>query len=298
IDDILIYSKMKEEHEIHLGLILDLLKKQKLYAKFSMCEFWLQEVQFVGHVVNSDGIHVDLGKIEAVKDWEALKSPMKVHSFLGLAGNYRQFNDKLCNSPVLALPDGLEDIMIELFSDYDYEIRYHPGKANVVADALSKKERIKPRRVRAINMAIRSSIKKIDARCIRDTFGYEYVRLTTLQTDGESWCTIQILKDTLKACVIDFEISWDIHLPLAEFSGVVRFGKKEKLAPSVHDTFHVSNLKKFLAGPTLHVPLEEIHVDAKLNFMEELEENLEREIKKLKRSRIFIVKIGYRANDS
>nr|GEU81956.1 putative reverse transcriptase domain-containing protein [Tanacetum cinerariifolium] len=107
IDDLLIYSKTKEEYEMHLGLILELLKKEKLYAKFSMCEFWLQEVQFLGHVINDDGIHVDP----------------------------------------------------KLFSDYDSEIRYHPGKANVVADALSRKERVKPKRVRAMNMTILSSIK-------------------------------------------------------------------------------------------------------------------------------------------
>ncbi|GJZ35130.1 putative nucleotidyltransferase, ribonuclease H, partial [Tanacetum coccineum] len=82
INDILIYSKTKEEHEMYLGLILDLLKKEKLYAKFSKCEFWLREVQFLRHVVNSDGIHVDPIKIEAVKNWEAPKSPTEVRSFL------------------------------------------------------------------------------------------------------------------------------------------------------------------------------------------------------------------------
>ncbi|GJU57463.1 putative nucleotidyltransferase, ribonuclease H [Tanacetum coccineum] len=91
IDDILIYFKTKEEHEMHLGLILELLKKDKLYAKFSMCEFWLQEVKFLGHVINGDGIHVDPGKIEAVKNWEAPRTPSEVCSFLGLAGYYRRF---------------------------------------------------------------------------------------------------------------------------------------------------------------------------------------------------------------
>ncbi|GKA59799.1 putative reverse transcriptase domain-containing protein [Tanacetum coccineum] len=163
------FFETKEEHEMHLGLILELLKKEKLYAKFSKCEFWLQEVQFLGHVINSDGLHVDSSKIEAVKNWEAPRTPSE---------------DKLCNAPVLALPDGSEDFMIycdvsglglgavvfslkiwryylygtksviysdrkslqhifnqkelnmhqrrwiELFSDYDCEIRYHPGKAN------------------------------------------------------------------------------------------------------------------------------------------------------------------------
>ncbi|GJY53956.1 putative reverse transcriptase domain-containing protein [Tanacetum coccineum] len=225
IDDILIYSKTKEEHEMHLGLILDLLKREKLYAKFSKCEFWLQEVQFLGHVVNEDGIHVDPSKIKAVKNWEAPRTPSEVRSFLGLAGYYRRFienlsklakpltlltqkhkeyiwgeeqerafqtlKDKLCNALVLALPDGPEDFVvycdasslglgcvlmqrgkviayasrqtksviytdhkslqhifnqkelnmrqhrwIELFNYYDFEIRYHPGKANVVADEL------------------------------------------------------------------------------------------------------------------------------------------------------------------
>ncbi|GJR47223.1 putative nucleotidyltransferase, ribonuclease H [Tanacetum coccineum] len=225
IEDILIYSKIKEEHEVHLGLVLDFLKKERLYAKFSKCDLWLREVQFLGHVVNGDGIHVDPSKIEAVKNWEAPKSPTEVRSFLGLAGYYRRFiadfskiaksltiltqkhkkyvwgdeqerafqilKDKLCNAPVLALPDGPEDFVLKiheknytthdlelgavvfalkiwrhylygtksLFSNYDCEIRYHPGKANVVADALSRKERFKPKRVRAMNMTIQLSIK-------------------------------------------------------------------------------------------------------------------------------------------
>ncbi|GJV34062.1 reverse transcriptase domain-containing protein [Tanacetum coccineum] len=200
------------------------------------------------------------------------------------------------------------------------------------------------------------------------------------QTDGQSEHTIQTLEDMLRACVLDFGGSWDVHLPLVEFSynnsyhssvrcapfealygrkcrspimwaevgegqligpelvqettekisqikdrlkaardRVVRFRKKGKLAPrfvgpfeiiekvgpvayqldlpeelnGVHDTFHVSNLKKCLADPTLKVPLDEIRVDAKLNFMEEPVEILEREFKKLKRSRIAIVKVQW-----
>ncbi|GKA28494.1 putative reverse transcriptase domain-containing protein [Tanacetum coccineum] len=471
---------------------------------------------------------------------------------------------------------------IELFSDYDCEIRYHPGKANVVADALSRKERVKPKRVRAMNMILQSSIKDrilaaqkeaadefaalqkgldemIEQRSdgtlyyldriwvplkgevrtlimdeahkskysihpgadkmyydLRDRYWWprmkkdvaEYVskcltclkvkaeyqrpsgllqqpeipvwkwegiamdsvtkfprtssghdtiwvimdrltksahfilmhedykmeRLAILylneivsrygvpfsiisdrdscftsrfwqlmqealgtrldmstayhpQTDGQSECTIQTLEDTLRACGLDFGGSWDVHLPLVEFSynnyhaslrcapfealygrkcrspimwaeikdrlkaardrqkryadkrrkplefsvgdyvllkvspwkGVVRFGKKEKLAPrfagsfeiiekvglvayrldlpeelnGVHDMFHVSNLKKCLADPTLKVPLDEIRVNAKLNFVEKPVEILEREFKKLKRSRIAIVKVRW-----
>ncbi|GJX93146.1 reverse transcriptase domain-containing protein, partial [Tanacetum coccineum] len=78
IDDILAYSKTKEEHEVHLKLMLELLRKEKLYAKFSKCEFWLQEVHFLGHVVNQSGIHVDPSKIEAVKNWKAPTTPSEV----------------------------------------------------------------------------------------------------------------------------------------------------------------------------------------------------------------------------
>nr|GEX83811.1 hypothetical protein [Tanacetum cinerariifolium] len=201
IDDILIYSKTRREHVEHLRLFLELLKKEKLYAKFSKCEFWLREVQFIRHVINGNGIHVDPSKIEAVKNWKALRTASEVRPFLGLAGYYRRFienfskiaksltiltqkcktfnwgekqelafqtlKDKLCNAPVLALPNGPKDFVVycdvsgiglELFSDYDCEIRYHPGKASVVVDALSRKDRVKPKRVRAMNMTLQSSI--------------------------------------------------------------------------------------------------------------------------------------------
>ncbi|GJS14104.1 putative reverse transcriptase domain-containing protein [Tanacetum coccineum] len=91
IDDILIYSKTQEEHVEHLRLVMRLLKKKKLYAKFSKCEFWLREVQFLGYVINGNGIHVDPSKIEAVKNWKAPRTPIEVRSFLGLAGYYRRF---------------------------------------------------------------------------------------------------------------------------------------------------------------------------------------------------------------
>ncbi|GKB96317.1 putative reverse transcriptase domain-containing protein, partial [Tanacetum coccineum] len=91
IDDIMIYSKNKKEHEKHLKLILQLLKKEQLYAKFSKCEFWVPRVQFLGHVINSQGIYVDPAKIESVRDWESPKTTMEICQFLGLAGYYRRF---------------------------------------------------------------------------------------------------------------------------------------------------------------------------------------------------------------
>nr|GFB81475.1 putative reverse transcriptase domain-containing protein [Tanacetum cinerariifolium] len=89
IDDILIYSKNEEEHKEHLKAILELLKKKELYAKFSKCEFWIPKVQFLGHVIDSQGIHVDSAEIESVKDWASPKSPTEIRQFLGLAGKER-----------------------------------------------------------------------------------------------------------------------------------------------------------------------------------------------------------------
>ncbi|GJV39807.1 putative reverse transcriptase domain-containing protein, partial [Tanacetum coccineum] len=140
IDDILVYSKSKDEHEVHLRL------KEELYAKFSKCEFWLQEVQFLGHVVNQNGIHIDPSKIEMVKNWKAPTTPSEIQSFLGLVGYYRRFivnfskiakpltsltqknkkyewgmeqeeafqtlKDNLCNAPILSLPDGIKDFVV------------------------------------------------------------------------------------------------------------------------------------------------------------------------------------------
>ncbi|GKG22284.1 hypothetical protein Tco_0387587, partial [Tanacetum coccineum] len=72
-------------------MILELLKKEELYAKFSKCEFWIPKVQFLGHVIDSEGIHVDPAKIESIKDWTSPKSPTEIRQFLGLAGYYRRF---------------------------------------------------------------------------------------------------------------------------------------------------------------------------------------------------------------
>ncbi|GJT69773.1 putative reverse transcriptase domain-containing protein [Tanacetum coccineum] len=91
IDDILIYSRNKEEHANHLRIILELLKKEKLYAKFSKCDFWIRIVQFLGHLIDSQGLHVDPAKIEAVKNWTSPTTPTEIRQFLGLAGYYQRF---------------------------------------------------------------------------------------------------------------------------------------------------------------------------------------------------------------
>ncbi|KAK1641824.1 hypothetical protein QYE76_059629 [Lolium multiflorum] len=215
IDDILVYSKSEEEHEQHLEIVLETLRQHKLYAKFSKCEFWLEEVGFLGHILSAGGIAVDPAKIKTVMEWQAPTTQTEVRAFLGLARYYRRFVEDIAkpfdvycdasktglgcvlmqegkvvsylsrqlkqheqNYPthdlelaavVLALKVWRHYLMgnrceiysdhkslkyiftqkelnmrqrrwIELIKDYDMEIHYHPGKANVVADALIAEE--------------------------------------------------------------------------------------------------------------------------------------------------------------
>nr|GEX24522.1 putative reverse transcriptase domain-containing protein [Tanacetum cinerariifolium] len=364
---------------------------------------------------------------------------------------FHALKQKLCSAPILDLPEGravvftlkmwrrylygtkcivftdhksLQHVLdqkelnmrqrqwLELLSDYDCDIRYHPGKANVVADALSQKKRIKLLRVRALAMTIGSNLPETnyvekltrqylkefvsrhrvpvliisdqDSRftshfwqSLQEALGTRFDMSTIYypQTDGQSERTIQMLEDMLHACVIDFVKGWDIHFPLAEvgdsqligleivheitkkiiqikrqiqaahdcqkryadmrqkplkfqvgdrvmlkvspWKRVIRFGKRGNLNPRyigpfkilakvgtvayqlelpeklnrVHNTFPVSNLKKCLSNETQVISLDEIHIDDKLYFIEEPVEIIDREIKRLKKIHISMVKV-------
>ncbi|GJS85978.1 putative reverse transcriptase domain-containing protein [Tanacetum coccineum] len=240
-------SKNKEEHGEHLKTILNLLRSEKLYVKFSKCDFWLDSVQFLGHVIDNSRVHVDPAKIEAIKNWAAPTTPTEKNKPYVWGDDeeeaFQTLKLKLCSAPILSLPEGSKDFVvycdaslkefgvvllqrenviayasrqlrkneenytthdlelgavvfalrlwrhylygtkctvytdhkslqyildqkelnmrqrrwIELLSDYDCVIRYHPGKANVVADALSRKDK-EPIRVRALVVMVHNNL--------------------------------------------------------------------------------------------------------------------------------------------
>ncbi|GJZ11273.1 putative reverse transcriptase domain-containing protein [Tanacetum coccineum] len=327
IDDILIYSKSKQEHEEHLKLILELLKKEELYAKISKCEFWIPKVQFLGHVIDSNDIHVDLAKIKSFKDWASPKTAMEIRQFLG-AENFIVYCDAshkglgvvlMQNKKVIAYASQQLKIHEKNYTTHDLEL-------GAVVFALIFRDTICTEQSKALGTRLDMST------------AYHP------QTDGLSERTIQTLEDMLRTCVIDFGNGWDRHLPLIEFSynnsyltsikaapfeafygrkcrspvfwaesygnvrrkplefqagdkvmlkvspweGVIHFGKRGKLNPS---TFSCDNLKKCLSDEPLAIVLDEINIDDKLHFVEEPVEIMDREVKQLKQSRIPIVKV-------
>ncbi|GJU61083.1 putative reverse transcriptase domain-containing protein [Tanacetum coccineum] len=113
IDDILIYSRNEEEHANHLRMILELLKKEKLYAKFSKCDFWIRMMQFLGHLIDSQGLHVDPAKIEAVKNWASPTTPTEKYIWgEDQESDFQLLKQKLCEAPILTLPEGNDNFVV------------------------------------------------------------------------------------------------------------------------------------------------------------------------------------------
>nr|GEV09914.1 hypothetical protein [Tanacetum cinerariifolium] len=427
IDDILIYSKGKEEHEEHLKII-------------SECEFWILKVRFLGHVIDSRGIHVDPVKIKSIKDWSSPKTPTEIRQFLGLAGYYRRFiegfskiaksmtkltqkgiefdwdekeenafqliKQKLYSASILASPEGSKDFVVycdashkglgavlmqrekviayasrqlkiheanytthdlelgsvvfalkiwrhylygtkctvftnhkslkhildqkelnirqqqwlELLSDYDCEIRYHPRKANDmkklywwpnmkvdIATNVSKCltcAKVMAEHQRPSGLLVQPAIPVWKWDKITMDF------ITKLPKSSQGFDTIWVIVDRLtksahflpirendpmdKLARLYFDRIVTRHetpvLTICDRDG--RLELPQELS-KVHHTFHVSNLKKCYADEPLAMSLEGVHIDETLQFVEEHVGIMEREIKQLKQSQIPLVKVRW-----
>ncbi|KAJ9536604.1 hypothetical protein OSB04_un000205 [Centaurea solstitialis] len=224
---------------------------------------------------------------------------------------------------------------VGLLSGYDCEIKYHPGKANVVANALTRKERTKPLRVQALEMLVHTSLKEDILKAqeealregrLKDETLHNLVGRFNLKIDGV-WDRLKAARDRQKSYAdnrrkpLEFQVGDRVLLKVSPWKGLVRFDKRGKLSPryvrpfeiiervglvayklrpseemsKIHNTFHVSNLKKCITDESQVIPLEEVFVDKTLRFVEEPIEILDKEVKKLKRSKLPIVKVHWRS---
>nr|GEX12846.1 putative reverse transcriptase domain-containing protein [Tanacetum cinerariifolium] len=279
-DEILIYSR-KEDHEAHLKLILKLLKKNELYAKFSKCEFWLPKVQFLGHMIDGEGIHVDPAKIDSVRpeDVETLFYGTKCTVFT----DHKSFQHILDHKE-LNIRQGR---CLELLSDYDCEIRYYLRKVNVVVDALNRKETETDSMEKLTRQYLKEVISRhgvpvliISDRDSRDSqlTGPKIVHETTKKII-QIKSRVQAARDHQKSYADVGTIAYQLELP-------------EQLS-RVHSTFHVSKLKKCLSDETQVILLDETHVDDKQHFIKESVEIVDRKVKLLNQSCIMIVKVRW-----
>nr|GEW44890.1 putative reverse transcriptase domain-containing protein [Tanacetum cinerariifolium] len=295
----LMNKKTKEEHEVHLKLMLESLRKEKLNAKFSKCEFWLEEVHLLGHVVNHNVftlLNPLTSLIERNQKYEWGEKEEEA---------FQTLENNLCDAPILSLPDGNEDFIV-------YRDASNQGLGSVMDECHASRYLVHPRpdkmyynleEIKEWNSGDdQLRLRWMMCLVVLADAAESESSLTGLELVQEMTDKVVLVKekpkterDRQKSYVdygskpLEFEVGDRVLLKVTPRKGVVRLGKKGKLAPryiglfeileriglaayrlrlpeelnSVHDTFHVSNLKKCLPDENLHVPLEEIKIDKK-----------------------------------
>nr|GEX38330.1 reverse transcriptase domain-containing protein [Tanacetum cinerariifolium] len=244
-------------------------------------------VNFLSYMIDSKGIHVDPAKIKAIKDWESPKKPIEIRQFLakkeenfinkdlqGMINKLEPYADgTLCLNNQSWIPCFSDLRALIMHESHKSKYSIHPGSDKMYQD-----------------------LKKLywwpNMKAEIATYVSTRLDMSTTyhpKTDGQSERTIQTLEDMLHACVLDFGKGWDTHLQLVEFLYNNSYHTSIKAASFEAFMFHVSKLKKCLANEPLPIPLDEIQVDDKLNFIEEPIEIMDREVNRLKQSRILIV---------
>nr|GEU87589.1 hypothetical protein [Tanacetum cinerariifolium] len=314
IDDILIYSKSRKEHEGHIRLILKLLKEEELYAKFLKCEYWLLKVKFLRHMIDREGIQVDPAKIESVKDWASPKTPTEIRE--KAEATFQSLKKKMYNAPILALPEGRKNFVImsaqsEARKEENFINEDLHGMINKLEPRADKKLYLKNRSwiplygdLRALIMhkshkstySINLGLDKIPMVRVREPFrrwrtGYMLV-CSTLEKAA--------LFEALYGCKFRLPICWakveDSQLTGPEIihkttekivqikSHIQADRDRQKSYANVRRKpleFQVGD-KKCMSDEPLAIPLDEIQVDDKLHFIEEPVEIMDYEVKRMK----------------
>ncbi|GJU81008.1 putative reverse transcriptase domain-containing protein [Tanacetum coccineum] len=341
------------------AIFMDLMNREKLYAKFSKCDFWINIVQFLGHLIDSQGLHVDPAKIEAVKKWASPTTPTEIRKFLGLVGYYQRFikyflkiakslteltqknkkyiwgedqetafqllKQKLYEALILALPEGNDNFVVYYDASHQGLEAVLMQREKVIAYA-SRQLKPNEENYTTHDLELGAVVSPVCWAEVRDVqlTGPEIIHETT-EKIVQIRQRLQAARDrqrsyaNVKRKALELQVGDRVMLKVSPRKGVIRFGKQRKLNPryirpfkilkrvgpvayklelleelsNVHSTFYVSNLKKCLFDESLVIPMKELRLDDKLNFVEEPVEIMDREVKQLKQSRIPIVKVRW-----
>nr|GEV17133.1 reverse transcriptase domain-containing protein [Tanacetum cinerariifolium] len=318
IDDILIYSHNKEEHANHLRIILELLRKEKLYAKFSKCDFWISIVQFIRYLIDSQGLHVDPAKIEArfINDFSKIAKSLTELTqknkkyFWGEDQEtaFQLLKQKLYEALILALPEGNDDFVVYYASyqgsDKMYQdlkkLYWWPNIKAIIVEYVGKCltcSRVKAKCQKPSCLLVQPKIPtwNIKATPFETLYGQKcrspvyWAKVRDVQHKGPE--IIHKTTENILQIRQRLQAARDRQRSYANIGPVAYKLELPKELSNVHSNFYISNLKNYLFDESFVIPMKELQLDDKLNFVEEPVEVIDREVKQLNQSRIPIVKV-------